>query len=273
MITEFFTTIFGHATIGFFIGLAISMTGIGAGAIIQPVLIHVLGITPIQSVGTGLLYAMITKIGGTISHFRLRTIRPRRSMFFLFGSVPAVLVSSWIINFLSKTVDSTRLNQNIQLSMAIILVAVGALILFQNIFLTDYIEKKKSLYPRGGPFPLRKKVICIVSGIIIGLMIGGTSIGGGVLIVPVFLLFLDASAVETVGSSIVIALFLSAVGSIVYLAEGNVRLMTAFLLCIGSIPGVIVGSRLSVALPERILRVILVAIVFLSGISLFFGRY
>ncbi len=257
--------------VGFAIGVAIGMTGVGGGAVVQPVLIHVFGIPPVQAVGTGLVYAMITRIGGAISHFRLHTVRPRRSFFFLLGSVPGVLVSSCVVNALSDSLDVTRVNNVLQLSMALVLMVTVFTLLFQDLFLSEMLERSRRIYGKGGPFPLRKKIISISAGMVIGIVIGATSIGGGVLIIPVFALFLDASTLETVGSSIVISLFLSVIGGIVYLLDGNVRLLTAVFLCVGSIPGVILGSRLSVKVPERILRMIVIVIIFLSSISLFFG--
>lgn len=266
ILVEFIT----DGLIGFGIGILIGMTGIGGGAVIQPVLIHILGIPPVQAVGTGLVYAVITKIGGAVSHFRLKTIRPRRSLFFLLGSIPGVVISSYVVNALSDSLDVSRVNNVLQLSIAVVLLVTGAVLLFQDLFLSEKLEESRRLYGKGGPFPLRKKIISITAGLVIGIIIGATSIGGGVLIIPVFMLFLDASAIETIGSSIVISLFLSGLGGIVYLLDGNVRLLTAVFLCVGSIPGVVLGSRLSVKVPERTLRLIVIGIVFLSGFSLFF---
>ena len=49
---------------------------------------------------------------------------------------------------------------------------------------------------------------------------------------------------------------------------GNVNLHATGWLLIGSIPGVLVGSHLSVRLPDRVLRVALAATLSLSGIKL-----
>ncbi|MFC1461273.1 sulfite exporter TauE/SafE family protein, partial [Verrucomicrobiota bacterium] len=223
--------------VGLVIGFAIGMTGVGGGAVVLPALIHVLGISPVQAVGTGLVYAMITKLGGAVSHIRLKTVRPRRSLFFLLGGVPGVLVSSRIVNVLSGTLDVAVVDRVVQFSMALLMVAVAVVILVQTLFFQDRLEAGKKLYCRGGPFPARKKVVSVVSGVVIGMVMGATSIGGGVLILPVFMLFLNASAIEAVGSSIVISLVVSGLGGGMYLLEGNVRLVTVLLLCVGSVPG------------------------------------
>ena len=69
--------------VGGVIGVAIGVTGIGGGALIQPALVYILGLTPVEAVGTGLLYATITKIGGVFGHVKQNTIRVRRTLLFL----------------------------------------------------------------------------------------------------------------------------------------------------------------------------------------------
>jgi len=96
------------------------------------------------------------------------------------------------------------------------------------------------------------------------------------LIIPV-MLWLNASIAEAVGSSLVISLLLSGLGSLVYLFEGHIQLQTVATLALGSIPGVILGSRLTRRIPERILLIIIVFLVAVSGTcllvnSLYFAR-
>lgn len=58
-------TVFKALLIGFSIGTAIGLTGIGA-ILTMPCLIYILGIPPIPAVGTGLLFALLTKIRGIL---------------------------------------------------------------------------------------------------------------------------------------------------------------------------------------------------------------
>lgn len=261
--------------VGFLIGIAIGMTGIGGGALIQPALIHILGIAPVPAVGTGLLYAMLAKIWGTWSHYRLKTIRVRRAFYFLVGSVPSVLVASSIVNYFFQSFDSPRLNANIQIIMAISLLISATVLLVRTLpsngksedvgMARTYLEGDRS------PLPQRKKVIAIVAGVTIGALIGATSIGGGVLIIPVLMLFLDANPSQAVGTSIAISVVLSALGSIAYLLNGNIVVLTVALMALGAFPGVLIGSRLAVKLPESVLKIIVIVMVAGSGISLLFG--
>ena len=252
---------------GFIVGILIGLTGIGGGVVIQPILIIVLGLTPISAVGTGLLFAMITKIAGALMHIRMQNIRPRRTLYFLCGSVPSVLIVPYAVNWLISQYGGVLVNHYLQCGMALVMLATAIFMLLQHLFLQETLATDHQVYCRGGLFPLRQKFAAIASGGVIGALIGATSVGGGVLIIPV-MLWLNASIMEAVGSSLIIALLLSGLGGFVYLIEGHIQLQTVATLSLGSIPGVILGSRLTRRIPERILMIIVVFLVAVSGACL-----
>lgn len=261
---------------GFLVGILIGLTGIGGGVVIQPILILMLGLSPVSSVGTGLLFIMVTNSVGAITHIRMRNIRPRRALLFLCGSVPSVLIVPYAVNRLISQYGATIVNHYLQSGMALVMLTTAMFMLLQHLFLRETLETEAQVYYRGGPFLLRQKLAAIASGGVIGALIGATSVGGGVLIIPV-MLWLNASIAEAVGSSLVIALLLSGLGGFVYLIEGNIHLLTVLTLCLGSIPGVMLGSRLTRRIPERILLTIVVILVTVSGVcllvnSLYFAR-
>ena len=261
---------------GFLVGMLMGMTGIGGGVVIQPILILMMGLSPVSSVGTGLLFIMVTNSVGAITHIKMRNIRPRRTLLFLCGSVPGVLIVPFAANWFITQYGPAAVNRFLQNGIALVMLTTATFMLLQHIFLKKNMETEAQVYCRGGPFPLRKKLATIASGGVIGTLIGATSIGGGVLIIPV-MLWLNASIAEAVGSSLVISLLLSGLGSLVYLFEGHIQLQTVATLALGSIPGVILGSRLTRRIPERILLIIIVFLVAVSGTcllvnSLYFAR-
>ena len=113
-----------------------------------------------------------------------------------------------------------------------------------------------------------------------------TGIGGGALILPAlihilgiapisvvgtsFMLSFDSSCKQAVGTSIFISVIISALGGIIYLMHGNVEILSAILLCVGSLPGVRLGSRLTERIPEQILITIVIIVITLSGMSMLF---
>ena len=59
---------------GFFVGTIVGLTGVGGGSLMTPILIFFFGIKPYLAVGTDLLFAAFTKMGGTIKLARSRRI-------------------------------------------------------------------------------------------------------------------------------------------------------------------------------------------------------
>ena len=76
---------------GFGVGLLVGLTGVGGGSLMTPVLILLFGIHPATAVGTDLLYAAITKCGGTIVHGRHKNVDWRLTARLAAGSVPAAI--------------------------------------------------------------------------------------------------------------------------------------------------------------------------------------
>ncbi len=58
---------YGFVIAGFFVGLIVGLTGVGGGSLMTPLLIFFFGIKPYLAVGTDLLFAALTKAGGTFS--------------------------------------------------------------------------------------------------------------------------------------------------------------------------------------------------------------
>jgi len=278
--------------LGHVIGIAIGLTGIGGGALVQPALIHLLGVSPVYAVGTGLLYAFVTRIFGTAAHFRLGTVQKRIGGYVLIGGVPGVLLSSRAINVLVEQYNPTRVNTFVQIAMGIVLlVTCVALVVERYLANRSSLQEPEGLSQNGGrrtkgegspqrgesgrvtgdPLSGKRRVLAIVFGFVIGGLVGATSIGGGVLIIPVLMLFFEAKPDQAVGTSIMISLVLAILGGAVYLVEGHIVFRMALMMCIGSPLGVIMGSHWAVKLPDHVLRAVIIVVVAVSGISLFFG--
>ncbi|MCB1892749.1 MAG: sulfite exporter TauE/SafE family protein, partial [Rhodocyclaceae bacterium] len=53
---------------GFVVGAIVGLTGVGGGSLMTPLLVLLFGVHPATAVGTDLLYAALTKAGGTAVH-------------------------------------------------------------------------------------------------------------------------------------------------------------------------------------------------------------
>ena len=64
----------GYVFAGFFVGTIMGLTGVGGGSLMTPLLIFFFGVKPYMAVGTDLLFAAFSTLGGIISFARQRIV-------------------------------------------------------------------------------------------------------------------------------------------------------------------------------------------------------
>src|SRR2546429_8758816 len=88
----------------------------------------------------------------------------------------------------------------------------------------------------------------ILIGLVVGILIGMTCLGGGVLLLPVLIFILKVPPILAVGSDAVFN-FVTKIGSgWVHMRKGTVRRRVVLALAVGSIPGSVLGVRLLIHL-------------------------
>jgi uncharacterized membrane protein YfcA len=81
-----------------------------------------------------------------------------------------------------------------------------------------------------------------LAGFIVGFVVGMTGMGGGALMTPILVLLFNVNVGTAVTSDLVAALVMKPIGGSVHMARKTVRWSLVKWLCIGSIPGAIVGT-------------------------------
>ena len=111
-----------------------------------------------------------------------------------------------------------------------------------------------------------RPLVTALVGAFVGFLVGLTSVGSGTLIiVSLAFLFPRLTSKELVGTDVFQAFMLLASGAIGYLNAGTINWTIAGLLLIGSLPGVVIGSKLSKYVPERYMRPVLATVLAVSG--------
>src|SRR5258706_11867845 len=110
---------------GFVVGGIVGLTGVGGGSLMTPLLVLVFGISPATAVGTDLLYAAITKAGGVFVHGRKGSIAWRTVALLAAGSIPASLVTPWLMHRFLHDVALANAIIKGTLGVALLLTAVA----------------------------------------------------------------------------------------------------------------------------------------------------
>jgi len=83
---------------GFVVGAIVGLTGVGGGSLMTPLLVLLFGVHPATAVGTDLLYAAITKAGGTAVHAKKGHVDWRITRLLAAGSIPAAALTIWALD-------------------------------------------------------------------------------------------------------------------------------------------------------------------------------
>ena len=108
-------------------------------------------------------------------------------------------------------------------------------------------------------------------GLCVGFMSGIFGIGGGVLLVPAFLLILKLQQKLAHGSALVAGVLLAFSGATLYVIGGNTNFVAAASVFIGSFSGVLLGTWLLKKIEIRILMYVFMAVLVATAVRLFIG--
>ena len=226
-----------------------------------PILVFLFGIAPATAIGTDIAHGAAFKTVSAVQHRRMGNVRARLAGWMLIGSAPTSLVGVWLAEKLTD-----RYGDDAKSVMAQVL---GAALLFGCVGLIA-----KSLIHTSPPDDVawelsrRDRVAAVLIGALGGFIVGLTSVGSGVFFGLTLLVIFPLRAHKVVGTDIFHAAVLLYIAGAAHWAAGNVDFGILFWLLLGSIPGVLVGGRLTLSIPEHMLRLTLAGVLGLAGIKL-----
>lgn len=119
-------------------------------------------------------------------------------------------------------------------------------------------------------FKLTRKNLpkAIAIGLAAGLASGYVGVGGGFLMVPLFVSVLGVMMRKASGTSLVAIMILAIPGVIEQAFLGNINYLAGIAMAVGSIPGAVIGANLVRRVPERQLRFAFGAFLLISAVVL-----
>jgi uncharacterized protein len=246
---------------GLLIGTLVGMTGMGGGSLMTPILVILFGFQPALAIGTDIAHGAIFKTVGAVQHRRMGNVRAQLAGWMLLGSAPMSLLGVWLASWLEDTYGS-----DVESTMGRVL---GGALLFGCVGLVakNFVASEKR-EDDGWTLTTRDRVAAVVIGLFGGFVVGLTSVGSGVFFGLTLLVIFPLRAHKVVGTDIFHAAALLYVAGLGHFIAGNVDMGVVGWLLLGSIPGVLAGGRLSLSIPDRLLRFSLAAVLGLSGLKL-----
>jgi uncharacterized membrane protein YfcA len=254
---------FHFSIAGFIVGILVGLTGVGSSALMMPILVLFLGVTPLLAVGTDLAYSVPTKIVGAFMHGRQKTGNKRIVLFLALGGVPAAILGVLTLRWVEAHIGLAALNTDLKHGLGILLFLVALVVLITPLIL-------KAHNPDPYETVEKSKWRVVVVGAIVGYLVAITSIGAGSITMTALCLLLPIVRLrDLVGSDVAFAALIVPVAAIGHVALGNVNWPMVFALILGSVPGVLIGAWLCRKMQTTWLRVTMAIAMVAAGTRLF----
>jgi len=235
---------------GFAVGFLVGMTGVGGGSLMTPLLILLFHVHPVTAVGTDLIYASVTKTGGSLVHGFNRTIDWRIVRRLATGSLPASILTMTLLWALK--IDQGAYSALVTKILGLALIATAAALLFRKRLLATYSQRIGVLTED------QTRSYTILTGVILGVLVTISSVGAGALgVTALLLLYPELPVVRIAGSDIAHAVPLTLIAGMGHLISGGVDTTVLISLLCGSLPGIMLASLFAPRLPDFALRIVL----------------
>ncbi|MCD6288729.1 MAG: sulfite exporter TauE/SafE family protein, partial [Candidatus Hydrogenedentes bacterium] len=211
-----------------------------------------------------------TRAYAAYEHYKLGTVDWPVSATILLGAVPGNIVAAMFVNrYVARLGDNAavlvQFQHNLKIFVAFVLLAT-TIIMASPILFGDIVSSIR--LPDG-------KVCRRISGVLVGAVIGGlvgmTSIGGGVLLIPALVVLFGLRVDKTVGSSVLVSVVLVLVSTLIYGGDNQIDYPTAVTMFAGSICGVFIGSRAMVRVSDRAVLVMVLVLMMVAVATMFVG--
>ncbi|MDP9017029.1 MAG: sulfite exporter TauE/SafE family protein [Candidatus Eremiobacteraeota bacterium] len=244
---------------GFVVGILVGATGVGGASLMAPLLVMFFKVDPLIVVGTDLLYNAPTKIVGAFVHARQGTLNLRLALDLTAGGAIGLAAGWFMLRYFESRYNLGDFTSIVRhwIGMAVCLAAV--LTILPSLFGTQVV-------PEDSKPPSRLLLMGI--GGLVGVIVMATSVGAGAITLPLLLLLRRYDVRSIVGSDLAFSAMITAVASAAHVGLGNVNLAISMSLLLGSIPGVLIGSRFSSTSADRILRPTVGAVLLFAGLRM-----
>ena len=267
--------------IGSLVGIIMGMVGIGGGFLLTPLMIF-FGIPSPVAVASVANQLVAPSVSGVLSYWKSSNVDFKMGIILLIGGVIGSSIGVLIFNFLNNL---GHLDLVIKLSYVLFLSIIGSLMFIESSRLILRVRKGKISrgklhqhnWLHGLPFKTRFRksklyisiLLPLLIGIIVGILAALMGTGGGFIIVPAMIYLLGMPTSLVVGTSLFQIIFVASNTTILQASQNQtVDIILAFLLLLGSVIGVQIGSKFSNFLKGEHLRFFLSIIILMVGFML-----
>lgn len=235
--------------VGLVAGIGSGLFGVGGGVVTTPAVNILLGGTAIQAVATPLPVIFPTSLVGAWAYHRAGEVSLRAAGWGALTGIPGAVAGAYLTDFVN----------------AHLLLFVTAVLLAGTAYQVMRGRTPRVPWERGKTPAWKYAAIGFGAGFVSGLL----GVGGGIVMVPAFMVLIGMPLKRALGTSLVTISALVVPGTIVHWWLGHIDWAIFAALTVGVVPGARLGARLALGAKERTLRwsvgLFLLAIALLYG--------
>lgn len=243
---------------GLLAGILVGLTGMGGALVVTPMLMLVFGVPPAAAVSSDVVAGAVMKPVGAWVHLRAGTVHWKLVLWISLGSVPGVLLGTWLFAAVSAAPGAASTLKT--LIGVVVLIAIVTMLARRWIARRAVRAQQESHTQQGTEMPVRV-VPTVLTGAVVGALVGLTSVGSGSLVVTTLLLMYPLLRPSVlVGTDLTQAVPMLFAGAIAHAGFGETLLPVVVSLLLGQIPGIWIGARMSARYDGSALRWLLMAV-------------
>jgi uncharacterized membrane protein YfcA len=245
---------------GFFIGIVASLTGVGGGIFIVPVLTLFYDFKVNSATATSLTAIIFTAIAAAINYSRQKRIYYKTGLILVITTAPGAYLGAWL-----ATVMEERL---LGLVFGFFLILVAIRMIISTLRARKQIKTSKAI--TDSELIKSRKTIAIGAGLSFfgGVASGLLGIGGGTLIVPILAIIMGIPIHYATATSMFTMIFTSISGVTKYYQSDLISFPAALMLAAGTVFGAQVGAYTSKKISGRNLSLIFGIMLVIAGANM-----
>ena len=252
----------GWVVVGLIIGALSMMLGIGGGTIMVPTFRLIGKLSAVASSATSLFVVVPTGVAGVLRHLRAGTCRVSIGL--------AAGIAGACTSVLGTKLADIAPGWTIMIAAAVVIMYSATTMLrsalkdgkkpVQEVNQTETpvetpVEGTTGKAPDAKPQTTRKQILQAIGiGLLAGPLSGFVGVGGGFLMIPLFISILHLNMREAAGTSLLAVFCLATPAAISQIIMGNVDFLVGIPVAIGSIFGTSIGKRIAARMSERGLK-------------------
>jgi len=275
---------------GFVIGGLSGIFGVGGGFLAAPLLNILFGIPYEIAIGSSLCQMIGTSISGSIRHRALGNIDLRLALIIIIASALGLQLGAGLIELLKgagavtiASLSYDAVDFTISIVYILLLTGLGTAIFLETRKARKSEEdvalvKAKCLrrfhelalppvisLPRSGVEAISLPMMA-AAGFVAGIAIGFLGVGGGFILVPVYIYLFCIPTIIAIGTGLFQIIFISIIATATHAYLGNVNLPLVLFILIGSTAGAQAGALVSSRVKQKNLRYYFSCLVMMAGL-------